>query len=332
MSTRDREPLTPEERDIAQRLSRLGAHAEPSPALDAKILAAARAAAAPAPRRLRPRWAIGMGVAASLALAIGMAWQLRPLPQEPAIAASSEAEAAAVLQHEPPAPLEPARVATPPDANTDAAAGRMQAEPAPAASLPQPMAQDTAPADAATLRAERAEPTPLEMTDAAPRAQQSAAPASAPPPPAPPAPVPEAAPAPVSAPTPVFVPAPPAAARTDTDARRHKARNEGAAAMRVAVPTEERRALDSIVVTGSRVRSDDADAETGTEAFLADQPDADQPPASFDSPESRDAWLERIRELQRDGKAEAARESLREFARRYPQHAVPDDLKALLEE
>src|SRR5690606_14237827 len=133
MNTRDREPLTPEERDLAQRLWRLGAHAEPSPSLDARILAPAREAVAPPPRKVRPRWAVGMGLAASLALAIGMAWQLRPLPEEPVAAAASEAEAMAVLRHaEPPPPPDPARMATPADAGADAAAVPMEAERAPA--------------------------------------------------------------------------------------------------------------------------------------------------------------------------------------------------------
>ncbi|MDH5821625.1 hypothetical protein QFW77_01270, partial [Luteimonas sp. RD2P54] len=42
--TADREPLTPEERDLAERLARSAPRARPSPALDARILAAARAA------------------------------------------------------------------------------------------------------------------------------------------------------------------------------------------------------------------------------------------------------------------------------------------------
>src|SRR5690606_8160110 len=46
----DRDALTPEERALADRLARLGPQGEPSPALDARILAAAReATAAPAP-------------------------------------------------------------------------------------------------------------------------------------------------------------------------------------------------------------------------------------------------------------------------------------------
>lgn len=71
-------PLDPEERALAQRLARLGPHGEPSPALDAKVLAAAHAAATA--RRHRTRWPLRLGVAASVALAVGLAWQLRPLP------------------------------------------------------------------------------------------------------------------------------------------------------------------------------------------------------------------------------------------------------------
>nr|WP_298123538.1 hypothetical protein [uncultured Pseudoxanthomonas sp.] len=78
------EPLTPEERALAQSLSRLGPHGAPSPDLDARILGAARAAVQDTPSRggavppTRRRWPLGMGVAASVLLAAGIAWQLRP--------------------------------------------------------------------------------------------------------------------------------------------------------------------------------------------------------------------------------------------------------------
>ena len=55
MSRPDHEALSPEERALADRLARVGAHEGPSPALDAKILAAAHAAVAAPPRRRR-RW------------------------------------------------------------------------------------------------------------------------------------------------------------------------------------------------------------------------------------------------------------------------------------
>ena len=92
------EPLTPEERALAQSLSRLGPHGGPSPGLDARILAAARAAVqeAPAPGGQVPpprrRWPLGLGVAASVLLAAGVAWQLRPAYEVPV---ASEVPAAA---------------------------------------------------------------------------------------------------------------------------------------------------------------------------------------------------------------------------------------------
>ena len=55
------------------------------------------------------------------------------------------------------------------------------------------------------------------------------------------------------------------------------------------------------------------------------------PPATAESPAVRDAWLQRIRELVRDGRLDAARESLHAFRNRYPGHAIPDDLRAIEE-
>ena len=53
MNPIDREPLSPEERALADRLAREGGHASPSAVLDAAILGAARdALASPAPARV----------------------------------------------------------------------------------------------------------------------------------------------------------------------------------------------------------------------------------------------------------------------------------------
>ena len=58
---------------------------------------------------------------------------------------------------------------------------------------------------------------------------------------------------------------------------------------------------------------------TGTaEAAASDEPGTDVPPATMTSPEARDAWLARIRELLAAGNIDAARASLREFMHRYP--------------
>ncbi|MDN5781420.1 MAG: hypothetical protein L0H23_05255, partial [Luteimonas sp.] len=85
-----RDALTPEERALAERLARLGPQGEPSPALDARILAAARSAtAAPAatvgarttPRRRQRRWPVAFGAAATLVIVGGLGWQLRPVDE-----------------------------------------------------------------------------------------------------------------------------------------------------------------------------------------------------------------------------------------------------------
>lgn len=74
--------LGPEERTLAEQLARLGPRGEPSPALDARVLAAARAASdldRQPPSRHR-RWPLAVGLVASLVLAVGIAWRVRPLP------------------------------------------------------------------------------------------------------------------------------------------------------------------------------------------------------------------------------------------------------------
>jgi hypothetical protein len=107
-------PLDPEERALAQRLARLGPRGEPSPTLDARVLAAAHAAAAP-PRAPRARWPLRLGVAASVALALGLAWQLRPLPGADPIGAGP-------VSAGPVRPMAGVAPASAPEAETSAAA------------------------------------------------------------------------------------------------------------------------------------------------------------------------------------------------------------------
>ncbi len=131
MTSTHQEPLTPEERELADRLARLGAPAEPSSALDARILAAAHdALAGRAPRRARrPRWPVALGVAATLALAVGVAWQLRP------------AQETAQVYSEAPAVAPAARVkrgSGPSAAEELPAASVMQGAPSPAVEAPPP--------------------------------------------------------------------------------------------------------------------------------------------------------------------------------------------------
>ena len=280
-------PLDPEERALAARLARLGPHGEPSPSLDARVLAAAHAAHAAATARAargpgwrRARWPVGVGVAASVVLAAGIAWQMRPLPALQFPAGASMPSGAAVREA----------------ADTGAVADAAGPPPAPApAGPPGETAVAAAPVD--DMAATAAEP-------AATRDPAVAAKALAPPMPAPESPVVFDTPAPVDvAAPPPPPPAPPAAAaqpRQGTAARAASA----SAQMQPASPV--------------------------FDAGAADAPEGDVPPATAASPEVRDAWLARIRELAAAGRADEARASLAEFRRRYPGFAIPADLRALL--
>ena len=294
---------TSEERALAQRLARLCPHGEPSPALDARILAAAHDAVARSQaRRQRRRWPVAFGIAASLALAVGIAWQLRPLPQ------------AAIDRSEAPA----------------AASAQTTSQPAAAADAS--MASTTATADATAIapQADAAATTSMPATEASresAKAMKSTAPA--PPPPVEQSPEPDivldnpepateaaAQSAPVAAPRAFSVQPPPAVPATSAK-RQSAAEAADAAANAAANALPETDTLDRLQATGT------------SEAAASDEPGTDVPPATMTSPEARDAWLARIRELFVAGNLDAARASLREFRHRYPDAPLPDDLRAL---
>lgn len=158
MTSHRPDPLTPEERELADRLARIGPQGMPSPALDARILGAAQAATARGATPARHRWPVWVGVAATLALALGAVWQLRPAREMPV--ALDEAPSSAVMRR-PAAAVEVMRPATaaPPEAR--------ELAPPKASPVPPPAVvfDDPSPVNA---------PAPL------------AAPAPAPPPPPPP--------------------------------------------------------------------------------------------------------------------------------------------------
>ncbi|MDH7452901.1 hypothetical protein QF205_07370 [Luteimonas composti] len=343
MSRREHDPLSPDERGMAQRLSRLESTAAPSPELDARILAMARGAGGAgatsrpaAPRRARPRWPVSIGLAASLAVAVGVAWQLRPQPDSQVLPAPAErGDIPAAVSSMPAAEEAPVAVVDapePPGSGGDTVRARPLAEGPPvAAAAP----GETTPARQAAEREARAEAEARQARarghaaeDAARRQARPAAAVAAPaqvaaaPPqraveplrtrttasqdeaiefvPPPPPPAPPAPPAPAPAP-----------AAASGDAARTKA------------PAP---AVEQIVVTGTR-----AEEAAGFDV-VADQPLDDRPPASADSPEVREHWLQRIRELREGGEVDAARASLREFMRRHPHAKVPADLRPLLDE
>lgn len=288
------QPLTPEERDLAQRLGRLGMPGAPTPALDSRILAAARAAVdGPAvPARQRRRWPVVFGVAASLALAVGVAWQLRPLPD--AAVEYSEAPAAA--------PMETTSAGA-----ADAATVAPQAQAVDAADLPEAARRaHRQPPVAAAAEATKPGPQAFRQptqrkTTSDPEAEEAVADMP-----------------PVSPAAPPPLPPSPATATDEAGATRVHG-----AAQRAPAATQG--------VTGNRQDTGGLApreaAATSVDEY-GDQSIDDQPPATADAPEVRQAWLQRIRELIAAGETDAARASLEEFRRRYPDAVLPEDLRA----
>jgi len=302
------DPLDANERALAELLAR-DALPGPSPQLDARILAAARSATTASPsRRPRPRWIAGMGIAATLVLAIGIAWRLRPLPPQPR--AASEAPAAAVRVIEPTAQS----AASTPSMADDTASAQMQ--PQPPAELPKPTPAERESAPEVQARKSTPPESPVVFDEPAPMDQAAPETFAVPPPPAPVASAAAAA---------AGNAYPPAPAPVDT---LEAARREKQAVT-----------LDRIETTGSRIRDTESreakslDAAAAADAAAVDGiPRAvldEEPPATADSPQVRDAWLQRIRELLSAGETDAARNSLAEFRRRYPNYALPEDLKPL---
>lgn len=304
MTLPDPPSLTPEERELAQRLARLGPHGEPSPALDARILAAAHATAAPTPVRLPRRWPMALGLAASLVLAVGIAWRLRPLPEtQPAY--RSEAVSAVRMESPSapapaPAPVESASADSIQSAPADPGVMDSGAAAKPQASEPSLHTSERTDRFAAAASAAQ-EPAVVFDEPAPPSASATAAAKAAD------VPAPTAAPPSVAGKPQAFGTATPTAP----------------APANAAAGSDERQAAPEANQTGM---TRDAVA---TPAARGDEPLDDIPPATADAPAVRDAWLQRIRGLADAGDLQQARASLREFARRYPTFPLPDDLRAL---
>lgn len=313
------EPLNEEERALAQRLARLGPRGQPSPAVDARILAAAQASLA-GQRRTRSRWPMTLGVAASLTLAIGLAWQLRPLPGTLPVHDETTAamQAAAPIE---PRPTEattsakataPAKTSAPVAASAADDSARIVAEPliAPAAPPPEPLRQ-LAPAQPVPVQPaakqyapEQPAPAPVVFDDPSPIDIP-------PPPPSPPAPPPPAA-SQAAAPPSAF-PSPPASSAATAAPAASASRTDAAtqAARRQLDNTMERR-----------------DVETAPAAIARDRRNLQDSYA--DSAQGRRDWLRDIRTLRDAGRNDAARDLLRDFRARYPDYPLADDLQALL--
>lgn len=352
---RPSEPLTAEERDLAQRLARLGGPREPAPALDAIILAAARAAVSepaaatpvepPAdpkvtplhPRKPAPRWPLGMGLAASLVLAAGIGWRLQGngdgsskdfgASSAPAAVFHEESTEAVIL--EPPLQRMPPPPPPPLGGAVDAVARRADVAQAPMAkAAPAPSEQDFV-ADAA-------------MAESVAAAEP---PAASPPP----AGASANALATDDALDKVGVSGSRVAAersvgaaeytRTPLSDRREQALSEseskstanraaaGARPAAVASPPPPAPTRQNNERARGLIGSSEGDAEA-RKARDSDGYDA-SPPVSADSPEFRQAWLLRIRGHLAKGEQDAARSSLQEFRRRYPDIELPEDLRKL---
>ena len=338
------EPLSPEERELARLTARLPPQGEPSPALDARILAAAHAATTPTTaRKARPRWPMVLGLAASVVFAVGIAWQLRPLQEQAAVLTELPASAVTRPQAAPAAAADATPAAPAVPATTDVLPARSEPSPAEvtvAAAKPTTAAQPKVQPPQrvqhahAAATAEQAVAQPAEQ----PRQESDHYPAPAPPaPPAPMAPTPTA----MAAPTVLAAPAPttgqpqPAAAlaeaeaaqvhqasraaeasraRLRTQTSRRKATATGEAMLRNMPPASDNAALERVEASGSRPRTDL------------------QVPVSEDTQLPARAWLERIRTRYGLGDAEAARQSLLLFVKEHPRETVPDDLEPLLKE
>lgn len=296
MNRPPRPPLDADEQALATELPRLRGRDQPGAALDARILGSAHAAVAaggPARASTRPprqrRWLLPASVAATIAIAGGLAWQLRPLP------------------------VDKPRVTAPASAPAPAADGAMRVRmierpaiapppPPPPAIVAAPTRGAASPPPPATAPATTPARPVLEhfhdeaaatlATDATDAETAVAAPA---------------------APSPAAVPRAKTAMREAVPA----ARNEAEQAAGIA-PADSTSAADS---------ADAAGAPPST--HLSDIAGEDVPPATMDSPQAREAWLARIRDLLRAGEVDAAKASLQEFRHRHPDASLPPELQQL---
>lgn len=332
MNNRPTEPLSAEERELATLLGRVGPHGEPSPALDAKILASAHAAVArdvarkPARRR---RWPALAGLAASVLIAAGIGWQL--LPRHEAAMQVSEAPVSVQLIRDASAPAQ-ADVA-PPAAESVAAPEAYK--PAPTRALAPPKAIPL-PSPAEPARQRRYEAPPADVAEPRPT-DIVVSPAAPPAPPAPPAPAP--APAPVLA-----EPAPPRTsgamqaqrALTSAPAAERKQAYAAEAAAAKAAEAAAAAAPTPAADTGAETRAAANDSATLDSVTVSgsrtDEPDVLGIDVEADTRLAKRDWLHRIELRRAQGDTDGARESLRLFVRKYPRATIPSDLRGLLKE
>ncbi|MBA3485695.1 MAG: hypothetical protein H0T88_00640 [Lysobacter sp.] len=291
------EPLTPEERAMAMRLTRIGPHGEPSPALDAHIIGAAHAATGSS--RSATRWPALIGLAATLALAVGITWQLKPVG-EPTVDGTVQETASAPAAEVMTAPADMAR---------------------------QHAARDPQPPPAASHEATREQEAPKASVTPAPA--RSAGTTQADPVPTPPAP---AAP---SVATPAVIAsdnAEPimrdtedrAALRAEREALSRSAQDDDALS-RARPPR-----IDRHAATAASPEAFPADSAQASD--MAKTTQAAEMPVAQDRGLEPEDWIERIRLRRDSGDIAGARESLQLLRREHPQTLVPSDLVELTQE
>lgn len=353
--------LDAEEQRLARLLRTLPGGAPP-PALDAKILAAARDTTAP--RRRRPAlW--GLGTAAAAVLAVGVIWRLQHQPEPPVVlpespmafpepgadrtAAAAEDAAGAERKQRVQAEQADAGAAasTQVDRTVDDARSAESLSSDEAAEAPK-AARIAAPAP--VERERRREEAPVEAQRGAPGDRPVERDAGAPPPPPPsaaptaklrrasPTPVaPSAAePPPEQEPSIVFEDAAPMDTQAEPAPVAESAPREAMAQPAPAPPTEP----PAPTASGSTASAASSDAGVVTSApaptqGYATQADAEAqaalPPVHTDEALAPAEWLARIRARVAAGDRAEAIASLRRFRAVHPLIALPDDLEPLLE-
>lgn len=291
----------PRDPAISHRYREAGAGRDmaPPPALDARILAAAREAVRPAvPPRPRPWWrklALPVGVAATTMLAVMLSLTVqRHAPQNverEESAPAAPARAKPVPETSPPAPANTASDVSRQPAPPAASAGRSDNSPPPAA----PRAE----------RLHGAAPAALAVEKKAAPAAAAAALASKP---AAPAPAPASADA-VAAPPGIRQVLPSATASGEASSEAPRLKGEAAG----------KRAAEHAPEAESRARLQKALPAVAAPAPLGS--------SARETPGGEQAWIDEIRELRRQGRDEEAARRLAEFRRAYPEYVLPEDLR-----
>lgn len=293
-----REPLDENEREFA-RVVRALPGGEPSASLDARILKAAQDAVAAAPSRRARSWAAGgalwgIGSAAAAVLAIGVGWQVLAPPSS--------------------------TLPVPATCNSSAPGdGRKR--------------HDRRVQGRSAARVRQPPPPPPEAAAAQPRPAR----APMPPPPPPAAPPPTA----MEAPSPFIdehVAANSAAAASDAVASAESdaaataaepalaARSSGLVGKAAETESRRERAMDQAVVGAA------APTAVAAPAPAATRPASQAAAAKADYRGKPANWLAHIRQLRDAEDLAGARESLRNFKKRYPDYVIPTDLAPLLRE